>query len=851
MSSHSGGHSFFKKTFLKKIMPKNTLLTKTKLCLQIFLAHYKKAPLQAGAIIIGIVLAVTLLTGVRAINENAKRSYSAVSEQLSQQAKWFITPNIGQPLLDDAIYFDLRNAGFSQSLAVIEGSLLDSFGNRWQVQGSDLVAALTALNKNNSGAANNNRLSLFDNRLPVTDMLAGKPIVLMSRAQAETLAEDAEITLAGQKLKVVSLGESFNLGNRILMDISLAQRLLTRPEKLSYIALFDYDEQDYEPLIQLVGDRAVLSQSDEGENLTALTESFHLNLTAMSMLAFIVGLFIAYNGVRYSLLKRQRLFIQLQQIGMPKVPLLLALCLELFGLILVGSVIGFTLGLQLSHWLHPMVSVTLEQLYNARILPGVWSWSWLWQAMSLTMVSTILACSSLFSQLLHQPLARSVGQYTQQTNAHRIHRIQFAVAIILVALSAILMPFSDDYQQTMALLGLVIIAIPLSLPLSLSVLVNLIAKFTRKGLIGYQLAETKELISPLSLAMMAMLLALTANISMNTLVGSFESTLTNWLNVRLHADLYVRPAESRISEVEQFLHKQPDVRAVYKQYYQKSQYGGLPIILGTKDPETMKKTAIFKDSATDVWAKFSDGKTVIISEPMAIRLKLSLGDRIELDAIPKRLFIIGGIFYDYGNPYGEVLIPQTLWNQLGFSTVPAGIGVGFDGDPDTLRQRLKRQLGISDSLMYDQQQIKQQAISIFNKTFSITRVLNSLTLLVASVGLFSACFMLTQARVAPIARLYSLGVSQRRLTFMVISQMLSIVLLTCLVALPTGAMLGYLLINKVTLQAFGWSIAMLWDWQAYFEVVFIALFASLLAVALPIYLQTKRPLISSLQSEVI
>jgi putative ABC transport system permease protein len=153
--------------------------------------------------------------------------------------------------------------------------------------------------------------------------------------------------------------------------------------------------------------------------------------------------------------------------------------------------------------------------------------------------------------------------------------------------------------------------------------------------------------------------------------------------------------------------------------------------------------------------------------------------------------------------------------------------------------------------MYSQQGIKSQAIEIFKRTFSITVVLNSLTLLVAAIGLFSACIMLTQARLAPLARLYALGVNRQQLRVMVLSQMLIIVFLTCLLAMPTGALLGYLLINKVTLQAFGWTIAMVWDWQAYAQVVLIALASSVIAVCLPLYWQTRKPLISSLQQEVL
>ncbi|GAL34064.1 AttF / AttG component of AttEFGH ABC transport system [Vibrio maritimus] len=48
----------------------------------------------------------------------------------------------------------------------------------------------------------------------------------------------------------------------------------------------------------------------------------------------------------------------------------------------------------------------------------------------------------------------------------------------------------------------------------------------------YLVAELKELVAPLSLAMMALLLAMTANLAMNTLVVSFEHTLKQWLEQR-------------------------------------------------------------------------------------------------------------------------------------------------------------------------------------------------------------------------------------------------------------------------------------------------------------------------------
>ena len=89
-------------------------LTHTKLTLNLFAAHYRQSPLQAAAILIGIVLAVTLFVAVQAINLNAKRSYAESTEQLSAQAQNLIIPQAGQNYLPESLYFSLRQSGLSR-----------------------------------------------------------------------------------------------------------------------------------------------------------------------------------------------------------------------------------------------------------------------------------------------------------------------------------------------------------------------------------------------------------------------------------------------------------------------------------------------------------------------------------------------------------------------------------------------------------------------------------------------------------------------------------------------------------------------------------------------------------------
>lgn len=197
--------------------------------LKVFLAHYRHAPLQAGAILLGIALAVTLLIGVKATNDNAIRSYSEATELLSQRADVLLTSPVGQDNLDESVYFSLRQAGISQSLAVVSGRVAGQNGQYWQIEGSDIVAALTAtLTSKNASPSSNNKatanstVSMGD--LPLADLMSGEPVVVMSDSLANKIAPNGQLSLAQSitpsTLKVIRVDDSWGLGSAILTDIS-------------------------------------------------------------------------------------------------------------------------------------------------------------------------------------------------------------------------------------------------------------------------------------------------------------------------------------------------------------------------------------------------------------------------------------------------------------------------------------------------------------------------------------------------------------------------------------------------------------------------------------------------------
>ncbi|ELC9521857.1 ABC transporter permease [Vibrio alginolyticus] len=841
---------------MKQAKLSTTRFTHTRLALNLFAAHYRQAPLQATAILIGIVLAVTLFVAVQAINLNAKRSYAESTEQLSAQAQNLIIPPAGLNYLSESLYFALRQNGLSAALPVIEGRVRDEQGRRWSVQGSELIAAISSRSRysaNGKSSENQPNVSLFDSALPLPELLAGKPIVMMSQSQHQNLGEVETLTLDDIPTQVVVLPDEWQLGSRMLMDIGFAQQLLNKQGQLSYIAVFHSGDKGNKGTQtkwkKLIGEQGQWISNNQSTDLGSLTDSFHLNLTAMSLLAFLVGLFIAYNGVKYSLLKRNRLLVQIQQAGVAPSIVLSALLVELTILVTIGASLGFVLGMQLSHWLHPTVALTLEQLYGATLLPGTWQWQWWAQALLLTLAATLLACWQHFKQRVRQPLSSHGGFYQAPEASNENQLFVIGAALTTLALAGLWL--SEHHRFTMAWLGVLVVSIPLYLPKTLSVLANWCEKRTNSGLMQYLFAELRELISPLSLAMMALLLAVTANMGMNKLVGSFESTLKQWLEQRLHADIYVSPAQGKIADVERALGQFDKVETVYKQYYVDDNLQGLPILLGTKDKDTLEQTMVFKSRLENFWSRFYQGELVAISEPTAVKLGLSLGSELTLDAVPNKNLLVGAVFHDYGSPNGEVLLAPKLWQESGFTDLPTSLGIKVSGDPQIVYEQVREQLNLHPSQLYDQAQIKSIALDIFSQTFAITRALNGVTLMVAVIGLFSACFMLLDARKAAIARLYALGVSRRKLMTMVVGQIVALVSFTLVIALPLGAMVGYVLTDIVTLRAFGWSLNYLWNWSDALSIAAITILVAVIATLIPLWRLVSKPVVSSLQSEVL
>jgi putative ABC transport system permease protein len=256
---------------------------------------------------------------------------------------------------------------------------------------------------------------------------------------------------------------------------------------------------------------------------------------------------------------------------------------------------------------------------------------------------------------------------------------------------------------------------------------------------------------------------------------------------------------------------------------------------GVRDHATYRQHFTLLSAAPDAWDKVRDGAGALVSEQLARRTGVGLGDRIAIPAAQGAWDLpVVGIYPDYGNPKGQVRVnadhllrhwPEARRTSFSLRVAP--------GEVDRLMQAMQSQFGPALARIVDQAALKATSTRIFEKTFAVTGALNTLTLAVSGIALFASLLTLSGVRLAQIAPVWALGVPRRRLVDLEIGKLLALAAVTALLAVPLGLVLAWCLVAIVNVQAFGWRLPF-HVFPAQWGVVFgLALGTAFLATVVP------------------
>ena len=343
-------------------------------------------------------------------------------------------------------------------------------------------------------------------------------------------------------------------------------------------------------------------------------------------------------------------------------------------------------------------------------------------------------------------------------------------------------------------------------------------------------ADTRQQLPGLGLALMALLLAMAANVGVSTMVSSFRLTFVGFLDQRLSAELYVdAEAVADRAALERFLEARAD--AVLPIMSVDATLAGMPAeIFGARIGYTYRENWRFLDAVPAVWDEVEEGRAVVINEQLSRRAGLRVGEMLAL--APGLSLPVAGVVGDYGNPIGQAIIGEALFRQTFPGIVPSRYGVRT-GDPQGLRRALMEAFDLPPARIIDQAALKAFSLSVFERTFSVTGALNVLTLAVAAFAILMSLLTLAAMRLPQMAPVWAMGTTQRRLAGLEILRTVLLAAITAVLALPLGLALAWVLLAIVNVEAFGWRLPMYLFPAEYIRLMLFALAAALLAALWP------------------
>ena len=747
--------------------------------LSALLSHWKRRPFQLFTLVTGLALATALWSGVQALNAEARQSYDDAANLLGGDTR-LIDPT-GAPISGETFLALRQNAWLVSP--VIEGWLPGQDG-RVRVVGVD---PLTMPLNSPAGAA------VAD--IGIAEFLGPTGAILASPATAGRIAnfDERVRTIDGLAPGIA------------IADISTVQAIENRDNYDHFILLPDQPFEQTE--LADIAPNLVVEEPDTASDLARLTDSFHLNLTAFGLLSFVVGLFIVNGAVGLAFEQRRTVFRTLRAIGVSNIVLVSLLIAELLIFALIAGAIGIALGYLIAAALLPDVAATLRGLYGANVEGALTlAPSWWLSGLVIAVLGTALAAATHLAQVARlSPLATAQPRAWALASGGTM-RFQLGLAGIALAIALTAGLIGGGLIAGFTLLGGMLIAAALALPSALTWVLRIAERLSPdRPLVQWFWADTRQQLPGLSLALMALLLALAANIGVSTMVGSFRLTFTGWLDQRLASEIYIGAEdESDVPALLAFV--TPRVEAVLPIWHTNADIAGAPgEIYGVVDHPTYRENWPLLSAVPNVWDQIGAGEGALVNEQLARREDLSPGDTLQMPGGWSATVL--GVYSDYGNPLGQVILPLEVLTDRYSDVDKQDFGLRLpEGDIPALREALIKDFGLPPENIVDQSELKRFSLDVFDRTFAVSAALNVLTLTIAAVAILTSLLTLAAMRLPQLAPLWAIGTSRRVLARIEVIRALTLAVLTFVLAIPVGLVLAWVLLAVINVEAFGWRL---------------------------------------------
>ena len=840
---------------------------------------WRAKPFLTALNVLGLAIGIAVYLAIQIVNHSATRSFQAGIDLVAGRSHLEITGPDGLP---DSLWPTLEHfPGIQAATPILEAyaTLPDFPGEYLRLIGTDPFTATPFF-----AAAQADAASAWTSR--TEDWLARPSAAAVNETWAQHLhlAPGASLVLSlnGRSLPLQiaatfpsppGRGESLRTA---FLDIGWAQELLGKPGSLSSIQLI-LDDPAQLPAVAaalqkvLPSSLQVQAPAQRNRQVGLMLQGFQLNLTALSLVSLLVGVFLISNTIAASVVRQRREIGVLRAIGASRTQVRVLFLAEAAFSALLGGLLGVPLARLIASSLLHGVSQTISAHYVLLSIDQTW-------------VSPLHVAQALICGLL----AALLGAWAPAREASALNPIALLrpgrnldttpkpwwkplpLAGTLLALAAVLSfqalhsgPPWLSFAACLALvLGFVLLARPAAQ--AAAFLAERAARpFPHLLLFRMGAAHLAKALHRAAPVIAALLTSVAMVLGVTIMIHSFRSTLTLWIDSTLRADLYIAPAANEILKRSATL---PDALAQRLQHHPAVRHAETlreERVSLADDPTPYTLRAI--DRLPAIPLPFTSGDPaaqdaswrlpdhLAASEILATRLHWRPGQTIVLATPVGPLpFTLAGIFYDYADDQGCLYITRENharhWPNTQLHAIAA-----FLHDPaqaSALEAEIRRDFNPSGALsIYQNHALRSRVFDIFDQTFAVTQLLRVIAIGVALLGITLALSTLVAERAHDIAALRAIGASPSQIAAIHLTEAGLIGLVSAFLGMACGLLLSMILTWVVNKAFFGWTVRFDLPWSEWACTPLWVTPVALLAGLLPAYKAATTNLATALRSE--
>lgn len=831
--------------------------------------HAWRHPWQLLLALAGVALGVAVVTAVDLSIVSSRLAFERSHAAIAGRASHVLRAEPGG--VSETLYAELRRKGLPVRLApVVEGfvSIPGEAPRTARVLGVDLFAE-TPFRPDIAAAADREWLG---------DFLSRPDGVVMSAGYAASLGLETgdrfSVRAGGRPHSLVVLGlmgspgglEAGALSDLLVMDIAAAQELFERMGVLTRVDVALEGDAEREALQAALPPGVELHTAGRRHEVAGqMARAFELNLRMLGILSLVVGMFLIYNTMTFSVLRRRTLIAHFRMLGVTRRGVFGLVMTEALVLAGVASAAGVGFGVMLAQGLLDLVTRTLNDHYFvvavSDVHPGLPA---LLKGMALGVGAGLVAAAVPAHEATRvAPRIAALGS-TLGTRMRRLLPLANGLGALFLASSAMLVvwPTREPGAGFAALIALVLGCVLLA-PGASSVFLHAAWRVAhRRGgmLATIAVRGAAAGLVRSAVAVAALMVAIAATVGVGVMVDSFRRSVEVWLDRTLRADIYLgvpgrgweRVLPPTLAD-EVLTLSDVDELSMGRVLPVDTDRGPARLFVLEMAKRSYAGFDLLEGEPRETWPAFDAGDAILASEPYAWRRDLHVGEEVVLGTpAGRRRFEIVGVFRDYESPEGTLLMSRATflrhWPDRGVS----GIGVYLHpgGDATEAAERIRALLPEDrEILLRPRAGIRRASLEIFDRTFTITGVLRLLAGTVAFLGVLSALLALSLERAREMAVLRTLGLTRREVFGVVQGETGLLGLVAGLLSLPVGLGMALLLIVVINRRSFGWSMSVHVDPALCFQALGLALLAALLAGLFPAWRMARQAPAAALRSE--